>query len=162
MSVAFPSPASVLESIYERGSADYLDRATAHNDRATELMQARTRATDEGVIVHYESPQQLRECMHERELAEQCHQLFMVSVQSRNRALWKAYRHAQLCAVRSKHSMKTRVMTLAEVAQTFTTREKLFRDHSPPGEVSRPVLSLCHASNAPGLTPVHAWRQRPS
>lgn len=154
MSVAFPSPASVLERIYEQGSADYLDRATAHNARATELQTARSRTTETGVATHWENPQQLRECMHEQELAEHCHELFMLTVQWRNRALWKAYRHAQLCAVRSKHAMKTRVMTLAEVAQTFTPRAKLCREHAPPGEVSRPVLSLCHASNAPGLTPV--------
>lgn len=164
MSVAFPSQASVLERIYEQGSADYLDRANTHTRNATAKQRAHTtpEPDGDGFLIKWESAQQLRDCVQEHELAEQCHQLFMRTVYWRNRALLKAYCHAQLCAMRSKHAMKTPVMTLAEVTQTFTTRAKLCRDHSPPGEVSRPVLSLCHASNAPGLTPVHAWRQRPS
>lgn len=161
MPVAFPSPASVLERIYDKGSADYLNRANTHHARASELTTARTRTTDEGVAIHYESPQQLRECAHENELAEHCHALFMTSIHWRNRALWKSYRHAQLCEIRNRHTVTTRVITLAEVAQTFTTREKLSRDHAPPGELSRPVLSLCHASNAPGLTAMPSWRHAP-
>lgn len=152
MSQAFPSRYAVLGRIYEQGSADYMNRANAHNERATELSEARTVRTENEITTRWESPQQLRECVHEQDLAHECYSLFMSSIHWRNRSLLKSYSHARLCEIRNKAPMKTAVLTLAEVAQLFSRKEKLCRDHSPPGELSRPVLSLCHASNAPGLS----------
>jgi hypothetical protein len=152
MSQAFPSRYAVLGRIYEKGSDDYLHRSNLHQSRAEELAEARTVRTEHEVSTLWESPQQLREYAHEHDLAHECYALFMHSVHWCNRSLMRSYSHARLCEVRNKTPMKTALFTLAEVAQFYSRHPKLCRDHSPPGELSRPVLSLCHASNAPGLS----------
>jgi hypothetical protein len=152
MSQAFPSRYAVLGRIYEKGSDDYINRANAHKERATELSEARTVRTDHEVSTLWESPQQLHECAHEHDLADECYSLFMNCVYWCNRSLMQSYSHARLCEIRNKNTVSKTVLTLAEVAQFHSRHPKLCRDHSPPGEVSRSVLSSCHASNAPGLS----------
>jgi hypothetical protein len=72
--------------------------------------------------------------------------------------------HEAYCKVRSLclRSFETVQLSLAQVAQVFTLAISP-TSHTPPGQLSaRSVLATCHASNAPGLSPVSRhWQVSP-
>jgi hypothetical protein len=72
--------------------------------------------------------------------------------------------HEAYCKVRSLslRSFETVQLSLAQVAQVFTVAHSP-ASHAPPGQLSaRSVLATCHASNAPGLSPVSRhWQVSP-
>ena len=107
------------------------------------------------------TPQALRTWSQEQQLAEQSFRAMQLSLALRNRALMKAYAHHAYCVVRSviSRSFETLQLSLAQVAQVFTVAHSP-ASHAPPGQLSaRSVLATCHASNAPGLSPVARNRQ---
>lgn len=150
----FLSPGAITAQVLGRGVDDYLQRMTAHHNRGQEMSRERTQATGDGVITHYASAQELRATMHEYELAQECEQAMYDCVRYRNRALMSAYRHACYCRVRSSATRKAEQLprTLAQVTAEHATSAPRRREQNAPPGAPVPVLSTCHASNAPGLT----------
>jgi hypothetical protein len=137
---------------------------TEHHATANTMSKEREQVTPEGVLVAWESPQALRTWAHENELAEKSFSDMQSLFALRNRALMKAYAHHAYCVVRSviSHSFDSVQLSLAQVAQVFTVALSP-ASHAPPGQLSaRSVLATCHASNAPGLSPVaRNWQVSP-
>ena len=72
--------------------------------------------------------------------------------------------HEAYCKVRllSLRMIETLQLSLAQVAQVFTLAHSP-TSHAPPGHLyALNVLATCHASNAPGLSPVSGhWQVSP-
>jgi hypothetical protein len=163
MSRAFPSQFVLLQRIYDAGSADYLNKQNTHSARADELTKQRTQKTDQGVFTSWESPQQLRECSQQHELADEYHRLFMVSIYYRQRATLRAYAHALLCSVRNGKKLFLTVLRMFQQLADLCSRSAVAfmrsNENAPPQFPGCSVLSLCHASNAPGVSRVAMTRQ---
>lgn len=141
----------------QAGSADYLDRMNEYNARAKQLNDDATVRTDNEVMTCWKSPQALRNWAHENDLAEMAFQSFQDCMHMANKARWKAYQHScyvKACAL-TLSDMKTAppvAMSLAEVNARYLEKQK---QHDPPGLCScSNILATCHASNAPGLSPI--------
>jgi hypothetical protein len=137
---------------------------TEHHTNADTMRKEREQVTPEGVAVVWENPQALRNACHQSELAEQTFRDMQLCLARRNRSLMKAYAHHAYCVARSValHMIETLQLSLAQVAQVFTLALSP-ASHAPPGQLSaRSVLATCHASNAPGLSPVaRNWQVSP-
>jgi hypothetical protein len=135
------------------GVSDYLERSSAHKDTAEQLRSERS--TPEGVV--WQNINELRLYSHENELSEVAWKLAQQCMRDAHRAQMKVYQHSCLCAVRSVVTVPCRIelsLTLAEVASKCERRSQ--RQRAPERLCLRPVLSSCHASNAPGaLSHVH-------
>lgn len=148
---AFLSPGAITAQVLGRGADNYAQRMTMHHERGNALRKQRTRATGEGVVMHFESAQELRATMHEYDMAQECEQAMYDCVRYRNRALMSAYRHTCLCRVRAVRPRPVS-MTLAQVSSHHADLDHGRTTNAPPGELHpRTVLATCHASNAPGL-----------
>jgi len=161
MSRLFPSPTEVVARHLSVRVSALGDRMTEHHATADTMRKEREQVTPEGVSVVWENPQALRTACHESELAEQTFRDMQSCFVLRNRALMKAYAHHSYCVVRSValRMIETLQLSLAQVAQVFTVALSP-ASHAPPGQLSaRSVLATCHASNAPGLSPVARNRQ---
>jgi hypothetical protein len=138
------------------GIADYSRRMTLHQETADKLQVQATANTDEPGVTHWESPQALRMWAHEQELAQEClHAMFDCGA-IRTRALMRQYAHNCYCKVRASVARVPALiaLTLAQVADSFTALS-LSHSSAPPGVKTAPnVLATCHASNAPGLSPI--------
>jgi hypothetical protein len=164
MSRLFPSsPEVVARHLSDRVSA-LGNRMTEHHTTADTMRKEREQVTPEGVSVVWENPQALRTACHESELAEQTFRDMQSCLALRNRALMKAYAHHAYCVVRSviSRSFDSVQLSLAQVAQVFAVALSP-ASHAPPGQLcARSVLATCHASNAPGLSPVaRNWQVSP-
>ena len=150
---AFLSPGAITAQVFARGVDDYAQRMTAHYNRGQEMHRERTTRTELGVFTHWESGPELRATMHEYELAQECEQAMHECLRNRNRALMSAYRHACYCRVRSSATRKAEQLprTLAQVTAEHATSAPRRREQNAPPGAPVPVLSTCHASNAPGL-----------
>lgn len=140
---------------------DDLARMNTHQAQAEQLSRSARQHTEHGVVTAWASAGDLRTWSQ----AEQTAQLFLDRALRRgalrSRVMFRAYQHHAWCAVRSvAHVVRDIVrLTLAQVAQRFTAVNPA-HDHDPPGLLgSRSVLSLCHASNAPGVSRVATHRQ---
>lgn len=164
MSRLFPSSTEVVaRHLSDRVSA-LGDRMTEHHANADTMRKEREQVTPEGVAVVWENSQALRSACHESELAEETFRDMQSCFVLRNRALMKAYAHHSYCVVRSValRMIETLQLSLAQVAQVFAVALSP-ASHAPPGQLSaRSVLATCHASNAPGLSPVaRNWQVSP-
>ena len=151
----------------QAGSADYLERMNAHHANAKQLNDDATVRTDNEVMTCWKSPQALRNWAHENDLADIAFQSFQDCMHMANKARWKAYQHScyvKACAL-TLSDMKTAspvAMTLAEVTARHANAKR--KQHDPPGLcLCSNVLATCHASNAPGLSPIAMtyWQVRP-
>jgi len=163
MSRQFPARYEVTAAHIGAGIDDYIKRMNTHQATADEVLaQAQT---DEPGVTCWASPQQLRTYSHEIELAQECMQAMFDCGAIRTRALMKAYAHACWCKVRT---------SVARVRETLLAGSLTFRDRmaqvitlassAPPGKsFALNVLATCHASNAPGLSPVamNYWQAKP-
>lgn len=164
MSSAFPTSHTATERRYGAGIADYSRRMDLHQQTADKLqMQAKENAGEPG-LTRWESPQQLRTWAHEQELAQECLQAMFTCGAIRTRALLRQYAHNCYCKARAKVARVPELvaLTLAQVADSFTALS-LTHSSAPPGlHTAPPVLATCHASNAPGLSPVaRHWQVSP-
>jgi hypothetical protein len=154
MSRQFPARYEVTATHMGAGIADYSQRMNTHQATADEVLaQAQT---DEAGVTCWASPQQLRIVAHEQQLAQECMQAMFDCGAIRTRALMKAYAHACWCKVRAVlvSNFDPKLQTLAQVADSFTALS-LSHSSAPPGVKTAPnVLATCHASNAPGLSPI--------
>jgi len=156
MSAAFQSPFTVQAQHARVGADDYLSRMNAHYERATELQQARTVGTMGNTHTKWESPQALRQFGHEFELAQECQQAMFECSRMAQRAQMRHYQHACYCTVR-KQKTDMAITKAFSVSLSLRALSSLLCSakrsaHSPPlREIKPPVLSTCHASNAPGL-----------
>jgi hypothetical protein len=161
MSRPFPSSSEVVARHFSAGVSALGNRMTEHHTTADTMRKEREQITPEGVSVVWESPQALRTACHESELAEKSFSEMQLFIARRNRALMKAYAHHAYCVARSVSLRVIEVvqLSLAQVAQVFAGVLSP-TSHAPPGQLSaRSVLATCHASNAPGLSPVARNRQ---
>jgi hypothetical protein len=162
MSRQFPARYEVTATHMGAGIADYSQRMELHQATANELRaQAQT---DEAGVTCWASPQQLRIVAHEQQLAQECMQAMFDCGAIRTRALMKAYAHACWCKVRAVLvcNFDPKLQTLAQVAASFTALS--LHTSAPPGQsFALNVLATCHASNAPGLSPVamNYWQAKP-
>jgi hypothetical protein len=154
MSRQFPARYEVTATHMGAGIADYSQRMELHQATANELRaQAQT---DEAGVTCWASPQQLRIVAHEQQLAQECMQAMFDCGAIRSRALMRQYAHNCWCKVRGSVARVPALiaMTLAQVADSFTALS-LSHSSAPPGVKTAPnVLATCHASNAPGLSPI--------
>lgn len=137
------------------GIDNYVQRVEAHTLKAETLQPA---PNSDGVIV-WESPQQLRMSAHEHDLAQECIQAMFTCSAIRTQVQRRALAHRCYVSARSKifngfETVKQFVsMSLSEVAQLFATVKR--STSSPPVQLhALNVLATCHASNAPGLSPI--------
>jgi hypothetical protein len=153
MSRQFPARYEVTAAHIGAGIDDYIKRMNTHQATADEVLaQAQT---DEPGVTCWASPQQLRTYSHEIELAQECMQAMFDCGAIRTRALMKAYAHACWCKVRAVlvSNFDPKLQTLAQVAASFTALS--LPSSAPPGKnFALNVLATCHASNAPGLSPI--------
>jgi hypothetical protein len=156
MSKAFPTSHIATERHYGAGIADYSRRMTLHQETADKLQVQATANTDEPGVTHWESHQALRMWAHEQELAQECMRAMFDCGAIRTRALMRQYAHNCYCKVRGSVARVPALiaLTLAQVADSFTALS-LSHSSAPPGVKTAPnVLATCHASNAPGLSPI--------
>jgi hypothetical protein len=161
MSRLFPSSSEITARHFSACATALSERMTEHHANANTMSKEREQITPEGVTVAWESPQALRTWAHETDLAEKSFSDMQTLFALRNRALMKAYAHHAYCVARSLawRTFETLQLSLAQVAQVFTVALSP-ASHAPPGQLSaRSVLATCHASNAPGLSPVARNRQ---
>ena len=148
----------------KRGIGDYIERTQLHTTNAQNLQRQRTTqvSDDEGVLVQWNNPQDLRLCMHEHELAQECMELAQVCQAMFARAQMRHYQHSRYCEVRTQElpalSHALPALSLREVSNIYAN-EKRTNYHSTGGAGAPPGLATCHASNAPGLVPVADQRQ---
>ena len=150
------SSSDLLAEKYRAGVGDYSHRASAHWETAQTMSAQATRHTPEGVTTYWESPQALRRWSHENELAHQCQQASYDCHRYWYRASVKAHAHRCLCLLRNTITHRDTTAparTLAQVASDYAQNTRRHKTTAPPGAPgSVPVLSTCHASNAPGLS----------
>lgn len=161
MSRPFPSSPEVVARHLSARVSVLGNNMTEHHANADTMSKEREQITPEGVTVAWESPQALRTWAHETELAEKSFSEMQSLFALRNRALMRAYAHHAYCVARSLslHMIETLQVSLAQVAQVFTVALSP-ASHAPPGQLfARSVLATCHASNAPGLSPIARNRQ---
>lgn len=161
MSRPFPSSPEVVARHFSARVTALGDRMTEHHATADTMRKEREEITPEGVTVAWESPQALRTWSHENDLAEKSFSDMQSLFALRNRALMKAYAHHAYCVVRTValRTFEILQLSLAQVAQVFTVALSP-ASHAPPGHLyALNVLATCHASNAPGLSPVARNRQ---
>jgi hypothetical protein len=162
MSRQFPARYEVTATHMGAGIADYSQRMELHQATANELRaQAQT---DEAGVTCWASPQQLRIVAHEQQLAQECMQAMFDCGAIRSRALMRQYAHNCWCKVRGSVARVPALiaLTLAQVADSFTALS--LPSSAPPGKsFSLNVLATCHASNAPGLSPIamNYWQAKP-
>ena len=151
MSKAFPNSFSATIEQLTAGMDDYLERMNTHQKTADQLQLQATSDADEPGVTCWQSTQQLRECVHEQDLAEASLQAMFDCGAKRNKAQWSAYRHACYCKAREVVA-RVPVIIAHSLRQVSTQLIALARSVSPPGLMTAPnVLATCHASNAPGL-----------
>ena len=164
MSRPFPSSSEITARHFSARVTALGNRMTEQHATANAMSKEREQITPEGVTIASESPQALRTWAHETDLAEKSFSDMQSCLALRNRALMKAYAHHAYCVARSviSRSFETVQLSLAQVAQVFTLALSP-ASHAPPGQLSaRCVLATCHASNAPGLSPVSRhWQVSP-
>ena len=164
MSRPFPSSPEAVARHFSAQLSVHEKSMTEHHTNADTMRKEREEITPEGVATNWESAQALRTWSQEQDLAEQSFRAMQSSLALRNRALMKAYAHHAYCAVRTValRTFEILQLSLAQVAQVFTVALSP-ASHAPPGQLSaRSVLATCHASNAPGLSPVaRNWQVSP-
>lgn len=164
MSRLFPSSPEVVARHFSARVTDLGNRMTEHHANADTMRKEREQITPEGVSTNWESPQALRTWSHETQLAEKSFSEMQLALALRNRSLMKAYAHHAYCVVRTValRTFETLQLSLAQVAQVFTVALSP-ASHAPPGHLyALNVLATCHASNAPGLSPVaRNWQVSP-
>jgi hypothetical protein len=150
---AFPAPFDVVARVYSREMDNAIKSMNAHHEAAEALRSINTQRIpgELSFHTHWQASDLLTWGATMREAEADQVRMFNAGAIS-SRAMMTAYRHACLCRVRTKTPTFIRSLSLAEVAQVFTVSTQVVRDHAPPGEVSRSVLSTCQASNAPGLS----------
>ena len=161
MSRPFPSSTEVVARHLSARVTALGNCMTEHHATADTMRKEREQITPEGVSTNWESPQALRTWSQTQELAEQSFRAMQLFLALRNRALMKAYAHHAYCVVRTValRTFETLQLSLAQVAQVFTVALSP-ASHAPPGHLyALNVLATCHASNAPGLSPVARNRQ---
>lgn len=133
----------VAAHLHTHGVADYLDRAAQFQHEAEQ------KTPSDNVF----TAQSLREISHLHELARECQNLAGTCMTMAQRATMRAYQHRQLVAVcNTKTSTPVLRLTLTQVAQQHTRKEKLSLSNSPPGQlVTLSPIATCAASNAPGV-----------
>lgn len=161
MSRPFPSSPEAVARHFSAQLSVHEKSMTEHHTNADTMRKEREEITPEGVSTNWESAQALRTWSQEQDLAEQSFRAMQSSLALRNRALMKAYAHHAYCVVRTValRTFETLQLSLAQVAQVFTVALSP-ASHAPPGHLyALNVLATCHASNAPGLSPVARNRQ---
>ena len=163
MSRPFPSHSEVVARHYSARLSAHEKDMNTHQATALQIHEEHTERTPGELSYRtvWADPQELRTWSQTQELAEQSFRAMQFSLALRNRALMKAYAHHAYCVVRSviSRSFETVQLSLAQVAQVFTVALSP-ASHAPPGHLyALNVLATCHASNAPGLSPVARNRQ---
>lgn len=159
---------SVYASIADRKTVEIDNDLLRMNEaqQQADTLSAQTKTVNENgaVSVLWSSPQQLRTWAEKQETVELLFQSALHRGAVRSRLLFRAYQHAAWCSVRSAvYALQdTMKLSLSQVAALFTTTP-LVAAPDPPGLLlSCSVLATCHASNAPGLSPVaRYWQVRP-
>lgn len=158
MTTAFCSPHSHLAQRYSKGMSDYIERSNAHHEHAMKQQSERTKQVpgELSFVTHWENPQALRLSAHESELAQECLQLAQTCQAMFARSQMRQYQHTCYCKVRTQEKLllaHTAPLSLREVSNIYA---KKLRTNKPPNSCisAPPVLATCHASNAPGLSPI--------
>lgn len=165
MTHQYPCVHQSLTDSLSRDMNRALQRMTAHRAQADTLLQQATQHTENGVVTAWASVQDLRTWSQADQESQQCLDRALQRGALRSRVMLRAYQHSAWCAVRavSVGLLDSVRLTLAQVARLFTPVNPA-HDHDPPGLLlSCSVLATCHASNAPGLSPVvrSHWQVRP-
>ena len=151
MSKAFSNNHNATVRRLSAGIDDYSERMNIHQETAKQLQLQATSNADEPGVTCWESPQQLRECVHEQDLAQASLQAMFDCGAMRTLAMMSAYRHACWCKAREVVA-RVPVIIAHSLRQVSTQLTALARSVSPPGLMTAPnILATCHASNAPGL-----------
>ena len=150
---AFPAPFDVVARVSTRDLDNAYRAMNAHHEAAEALRSSNTQRVpgELSFHTHWQASDLMTWGATMREAEAEQTRMFNAGA-IRSRAMMTAYRHACWCRVRAKTPTFIGSLSLAEVAQVFTVSTQVVRDHAPPGEVSRSVLSTCQASNAPGLS----------
>lgn len=167
MSQAFPTPFAHQGNLFVRGVRDYAERMLTHQQNAKELQRQHTTLVPDidGHLTQWESPQALRTFAHELELADECMQAMGLCTGVVNKSRLREYQHSCYCKVRKQNTPEKLFfvsLSLREVSNTYAIDKR--SKHAPPGAlITAPVLATCHASNAPGLSPVvrNHWQVNP-
>jgi len=156
---------SVFVSIADRKTVEIdndLQRMNETQQQADALQEQTKTVNENGAVSHWSSPQQLRTWAQTQQQADQLLQSALMRGAVRGRLLFRAYQHSAYCAVRAAVNalQGTVKMSLSAVSALFTPPHPA-TDHDPPGSLllSCSVLATCHASNAPGLSPVARYWQ---
>jgi hypothetical protein len=153
MSKAFPNSHNATVRHMSAGMADSLEGMNIHQANADQLQLQATSNADEPGVTCWQSPQQLRECAHEQDLAEASLQEMYAWGAKLNKAQVSAYRHNCYCKAREVVARVPELIakTSAQVSALFTIVADAMS--SPPVQLTAPnILATCHASNAPGLS----------
>lgn len=158
---------SVYASIADRKTVEIdndLLRMNEAQQQADALSEQAKTVNENGAVSVWSSPQQLRTWGEKQDTVELLFQSALRRGAVRGRLLFRAYQHSTWCAVRAVvYALRDTVkMSLSQVSALFTPAHPA-TDHDPPGLLlSCSVLATCHASNAPGLSPVvRHWQVRP-
>lgn len=158
---------SVYASIADRKTVEIdndLLRMNEAQQQADTLSDHAKNTNENGAVSVWSSPQQLRTWSEKQQQAQQLFETVLQRGAVRGRLLFRAYQHSTWCAVRAVvYALRDTVkMSLSQVSALFTPAHPA-TDHDPPGLLlSCSVLATCHASNAPGLSPVaRHWQVSP-
>jgi len=155
---------SLADTVSKEINADITRMNEAQQQADTLSAQTKT-VNENGAVSVWSNPQQLRAWGHAHDTAQQLFDSALRRGAVRGRLLIRAYQHGAWCAVRAvAHALLDTVkMSLSQVSALFTPTHPA-TDHDPPGSLllSCSVLATCHASNAPGLSPVaRHWQVSP-
>lgn len=161
MSGACSSQFALLQRIHGDMAARSLAAMTAATDRADAIRQQVTTTAPGEYTQTWESPAQLRECSEAHKAADMAQQSFMQAVMYQQRATCRAVVQAAWVSLRGR--VARAVVTYREQLRDLAALVVPANENAPPLLARRSVLSLCSASNAPGLSCVPmTWQVPPN